>query len=341
VTVPWLIDTDPGIDDALALLLAFASPEVSVEAITSVAGNVPIDLTTANVHRILSVGAPAQRPRVARGAAAPLRGPLVTAAEFHGDDGLGGISNLRDADGRLVYPAPETSETPAMERPAAPEGIDGADLILEMAERFAGELVVVALGPLTNLAVALERDRRRLAQVARVVIMGGAIAEPGNVTPSAEFNFHVDPEAAAAVFRSGLPLELVPLDATHQVMLRRADLGAALARGRAPVARFIDDFTNHLFTYGDQRGGEGFALHDPLAVGVALDPSLVGLEAFHVDVEDEGRVTRGASVADRRSIPSHEKSPPNCRVAMTVHAERFLGLFLARICAGPATSAIR
>ena len=334
MTVPWLIDTDPGIDDALALLLAFASPEVSVEAITSVAGNVPIDLTTANVHRILSVGAPVRRPRVARGAAAPLRGPLVTAAEFHGDDGLGGISNLRDADGRLVYPVPEP--------PVSPEGIDGPDLILEMAERFAGELVVVALGPLTNLAVALERDRRRLARVARVVIMGGAIAEPGNVTPSAEFNIHVDPEAAAAVFRSGLPLELVPLDATHQVMLRRADLGAALARGRAPIARFIDDFTNHLFTYGDQRGGEGFALHDPLAVGVALDPSLVGLEAFHVDVEDEGRVTRGASVADRRSIPSHEKSPPNCRVAMTVHAERFLELFLARVCAGPAAaSAIR
>ena len=205
-----------------------------------------------------------------------------------------------------------------------------------MADRFPGELVVVALGPLTNLAVALERDRRRLSRVARVVIMGGAVAVPGNVTPSAEFNFHVDPEAAAAVFRSGLPLELVPLDATQQVTLRRADLAAALVRGRAPIARFIDDFTNHLFTFGDQRGEEGFALHDPLAVGVALDPSLVELEPFHVDVEDEGRVTRGASVADRRSIPPREKTPPNCRVAMTVHADRFLELFLARVCSGQA-----
>jgi len=335
--VPWLIDTDPGIDDALALLLALASPEVSVEAITAVAGNVPLDLAAANVHRILAVGGPAARPRVARGAAAPLRGPLVTATEFHGDDGLGGVSRLRDSNGQLRYPAPETPEAPTVPgSPGAPVAMDGPDLILEMAERFAGDLVVVALGPLTNLAVALERDPRRLSRVARVVVMGGAIAVPGNVTPSAEFNFHVDPEAAAAVFRSGLPVELVPLDATRQVTLRRASLAAALAGGRAPVARFIDDFTGHLFAFGDQRGEEGFSLHDPLAVGVALDPSLVELEAFHVDVEDEGRVTRGASVADRRSIPAREKAPPNCRVAMGVHAERFLALFLARVCSGPA-----
>ena len=326
--VPWLIDTDPGIDDALALLLALASPEVSVEAITSVAGNVPVDFTTANVHRILSVGAPDARLRVARGAAAPLRGSLVTATDFHGDDGLGGISALRSSSGQLLYPA---------EASPAATGVsgDGPALILEMADRFAGELVIVALGPLTNLAVALERDRRRLSRVARVVIMGGAISVPGNVTPSAEFNFHVDPEAAAAVFRSGLPLELVPLDATQQATLRRADLAAALAGGRPPIARFIDDFTNHLFTFGDQRGEEGFALHDPLAVGVALDPSLVELEPFHVDVEDEGRVTRGASVADRRTIPPHEKALPNCRVVTTVHAGRFLELFLARVCVGP------
>jgi len=337
VTVPWLIDTDPGIDDALALLIAFASPEVSVEAITSVAGNVPIDFTTANVHRILAVGSPARRPRVARGAAAPLRGPLVTAPEFHGDDGLGGISKLLDTNGRPRYPEPPRPAPSVLARE-----LDGPGLILEMAERFAGELVVIALGPLPNLAVALERDRRRLAHVKRVVIMGGAIAVPGNVTPAAEFNFHVDPEAAAAVFRSGLPLELVPLDATLQVMLRRADLAAALTRGRAPIARFIDDFTNHLFTFGEHRSGEeAFALHDPLAVGVALDPSLVGFDALHLDVEDEGRVTRGASVADRRPMPADEKRPPNCRVAMRVDAGRFLDLFLERICAGPAAPAAR
>ena len=330
--VPWLIDTDPGIDDALALLLALASPEVSVEAITTVAGNVPVDLTTANVHRILSIAAPAARIRVARGAAAPLRGPLVTADHVHGDDGLGGISTLREADGRLRYPAPASAAFRA-----TAGSVDGADLILEMADRFAGQLVIVTLGPLTNLAVALERDRRRLSRVARIVVMGGAIAEPGNVTPSAEYNFHVDPEAAAAVLRSGLPLEIVPLDATEQVRLRRGDLAAALERGWGPVARFIDDFTGHLFSFGDRRGEEGFALHDPLAVGVALDPLLVELKPYHVDVEDEGRLTRGASVADRRRLLPGDKTPPNCRVAMTVHAERFVELFLARVCARPPT----
>jgi inosine-uridine nucleoside N-ribohydrolase len=332
VPVPWLIDTDPGIDDALAILLALASPEVSVEAITSVAGNVPVDIATANAHRVLAVGAGGVRIPIARGAAAPLRGPLVTAMDFHGDDGLGGATSLRDADGRLRYPAPAAGAPRTT--PDTPGALDGPDLILEMAGRFAGELVIVALGPLTNLAVALERDRPRLSRVARIVVMGGAVAVPGNVTPSAEFNFHVDPDAAAAVFRSGLPLELVPLDATRQVILGRADLAAALGRGRPGVARFIDDFTNHLFVFGDQRGHEGFALHDPLAVGVALDPSLVDLEPLHVDVEDEGRVTRGAVVADRRDVPPAEKAPPNCRVAMTVHATRFFELFLTRIAAG-------
>ena len=164
--------------------------------------------------------------------------------------------------------------------------------------------------------------------------MGGAVAVPGNVTPSAEFNFHVDPDAAAELFRSGIPLEVVPLDATQQVMVRRADLASALGRGRPRVARFIEDFTDHLFAFGEPRGHDGFALHDPLAVGVALDPSLVDFEALHVDVEDQGRITRGASVADRRDVPPAEKAPPNCRVAMTVHAARFLELFLARVASG-------
>jgi len=332
VPVPWLIDTDPGIDDALAILLALASPEVSIEAITSVAGNVPVDFATANVHRILAVGAPAARIPVARGAAAPLHGPLVTAMEFHGDDGLGGATRLREADGRLRYPP--AGEGDAGSRPDDPGALDGPGLILETAARFPGELVIVALGPLTNLAVALERDRARLSRVARLVVMGGAVDVPGNVTPAAEFNFHVDPAAAAQVFRSGLPLEVVPLDATQQATVRRADLPAALGRGRASVARFIEDFTDHLFAFGEPRGRDGFALHDPLAVGVALDPSLVGFETLHVDVEDQGRITRGASVADRRSVPPAEKAPPNCRVAMSVDTTRFLELFLARVASG-------
>ena len=175
LTTPVLIDTDPGIDDALAILLALGSPEISVEAITTVAGNVEVALATRNAFRILDAVRPARRPRVARGAAAPLAGPLITAAHVHGDDGLGNLAAFLEPDGRPRYPEPFH----------ALEMLDGADLILETADRFAGRLVLVALGPLTNVALALQRDRKRLAQAARIVVMGGAVAVPGNVTPTA------------------------------------------------------------------------------------------------------------------------------------------------------------
>ncbi|HYB44662.1 MAG TPA: nucleoside hydrolase, partial [Candidatus Methylomirabilis sp.] len=317
-----LIDTDPGIDDALALLLAFSSPEFLVEAVTTVAGNVSVDLATHNLFRILDVARPAPLPRLARGADAPLRRALVTAGQVHGDDGLGNLDRFVEPDGRPRYPA----------LPHDLEMCDGADLILQMADRFGPELAVVALGPLTNLAIALERDQARLARVGRIVVMGGAVRVPGNVTPAAEFNFYVDPEAAAAVFESGLALELVPLDVTQQVVLRQADLASRLAGCPSRVARFVDDFTLHGFAFGAQGGHGGIALHDPLAVGAALDPSLVGFEALHVQVECEGSITRGMSVADRRPLPSHRKREPNCRVATSVDAARFVRIFLDRLC---------
>jgi inosine-uridine nucleoside N-ribohydrolase len=320
LTTPILIDTDPGIDDALAILLALGSPEVSVEAITTVAGNVEVDLATANAFRILDVARPVRRPRVARGAAAPLAGPLLTAAHVHGEDGLGNLGDLREPDGRPRYPEPSH----------ALEMLDGADLILETADRFAGRLVVVALGPLTNVALALRRDRGRLARAARIVVMGGAVAVPGNVTAAAEFNMHVDPEAAAEVFASGLPIELVPLDVTRRVVLTRADLSKALGRHGGKTARFIEDFTAHGFDFETRRGDGAMALHDPLAVGVAVDPSLVTFEPLHVAVECVGRLTRGMTVADRR--PHRDRPAPTCRAALDVDAPRFLRLFLERVC---------
>jgi len=317
-----LIDTDPGIDDALALVLALASPEVSVEAITTVAGNVLVDQATTNALRILSAVRPASTPSVARGAPAPLKRPPFTAAHIHGDDGLGNLDRFVEPDGRPRYPKPSHDL----------EMRDGPDLILEMADRFGDELVIVAIGPLTNLALALTRDRRRLSRVGRVVVMGGAVRVPGNVTPGAEFNFYVDPEAAAAVLEAGLPIDLVPLDVTAQVVLAEAELARRLATCPSPLARFVADFTLHGFAFDPDRPGGGMPLHDPLAVGVALDPSLVGFEALHVEVECEGRATRGLSLADRREIPVHRKRRPNCRVATTVDAARFLRLFLDRLC---------
>ncbi len=318
-----LIDTDPGIDDALAILLALSSPGARVEAITTVAGNVPLERATINAQRILAVAAPDPMPPVARGAATPLKRALVTAGHVHGQDGLGNLERFVEPDGRPRYPEP----THDLEmRPAA-------EVILEAVDRWGADLTIVALGPLTNLAAALALDARRLARAGRVVVMGGAIAVPGNITPAAEFNFYVDPEAAAVVLEAGLNLELISLDVTRRVVLAQAALTDRLRR--CPdhrIARFILDFTRHGFAFGAEREDGGIVLHDPLAMAVALDPSLVTFEPLSVEVECEGKLTRGLSRADRREIPSHRKRAPACRVAVDVDAARVLHLVLERLC---------
>jgi inosine-uridine nucleoside N-ribohydrolase len=317
-----LIDSDPGIDDALAILLALRSPDARVEAITTVAGNVAADRATANARRILAVAAPDPPPLLAEGAPAPLKRALVTAGHVHGQDGLGNLERFVEPDGRPRYPEP----VHAIEMRSGPE------LILDAADRWRGDLTIVALGPLTNLALALQQDPRRLGRAGRIVVMGGAIAVPGNITAAAEFNFYVDPEAAAAVLDAGLPVELIPLDVTRRVVLAQAALTDRLRRCSDRVARFILDFTLHGFAFGDEREGGGIVLHDPLAMAVALDPSLVAFEAACVEVECEGKLTRGLALADRREIPSHRKRAPTCRVAVDVDAERVLRLVLERLC---------
>jgi inosine-uridine nucleoside N-ribohydrolase len=318
-----LIDTDPGIDDALAILLALASPEAHIEAVTVVAGNVPVDLATANARRILAVAAPTPMPPVIRGAEAPLKRTLVTAGHVHGQDGLGNLDRFAEPDGRLRYPEP----------PPIVETRSAAEAILETVDRWGPELTVVALGPLTNLAAAAALDARRLARAGRVVVMGGAITVSGNVTPAAEFNFFVDPEAAAQVLEAGLAVELIPLDVTRRVVLAQAVLTERLRRCPDDrIARFILDFTLHGFAFGASQEGGGIVLHDPLAMAVALDPSLVTFEPMSVEVECEGKLTRGLSLADRRALPSHRKRVPSCRVAMDVDADAVLRLFLERLC---------
>jgi len=322
LTTPVLIDTDPGIDDALGILLALGSPEVSIEAITTVAGNVEVGLGTENVLRILDVVRPARPPRVAQGAAAPLRQPLVTAPHVHGADGLGNLDKVLDPDGRPRYPKSLHGV----------ETLDGADLILETARALSDRLVLIAVGPLTNLALAIQRDAEALKHCARIVIMGGAVLSPGNVTPVAEFNMYVDPEAAAIVFEAGLPIDLVPLDVTRQVLLSRGVLQASLGGNRSPCARFIEDFTAFGFDFGESRGEGGIYLHDPLAVAVAIEPGLVEFEPLHVAVEAEGRLTRGMTVADRRDVEPYRKRPSTCRAALGVDAPRALRFFLDRLC---------
>ena len=295
-----LIDTDPGIDDALALLLAWGSPELRVTGVTTVAGNVPLEMATANVFRLVDLRRPAPAPVVARGAAAPLSRPLRTAIRYHGQDGLGEVAGWPAAPGRLA-------------------DVDAADLLVRAARQAPGGLVLIALGPLTNLALALARDPGALRRLARVVVMGGAVDVPGNVTPTAEFNIHVDPEAAAQVLGGGLTLDLVPLDATRQAVLTRDALQTALARRPGALAGRIAAFTERGFRVDTAGGAPGMVLHDPLAVGVAIDPSLVEWEPVRLEVGEDGETRRAAGA-------------PNCRIARRVDSARFLAMLLERLC---------
>jgi purine nucleosidase/pyrimidine-specific ribonucleoside hydrolase len=295
-----VIDTDPGIDDALALLYAWGSPGLRLAGITTVAGNVDVDEATRNLFRLIALRQPFPPPVVARGAAAPLARPLVTARGYHGEDGLGGLTDWLPV-------------TPVLSPLAA------ADFIAQAARDAREPLTLIALGPLTNVALALARDRRALGRLARVVIMGGAVDVPGNVTPTAEFNFHVDPEAARQVLEAGLNVDLVPLDATQQALLPRAELESALARHPGAFATRCAAFTECGFRVDAARGTAGMVLHDPLAVAVALDPTLVGWDKARLVVDADGATRRAPGA-------------PNCRVAGVVEARRVLDTLLERLC---------
>jgi inosine-uridine nucleoside N-ribohydrolase len=302
---PVLIDTDPGIDDALALLLAWGSPELRVEAITTVAGNVGLDRATTNLIRLLMLRRPDPLPVVAPGAAAPLRRPLRTAEHYHGDDGLGDLDDW----------------SPTLELPARPEAWE---LIATTARRHVGNLVVIALGPLTNLALTLDRAGDALRGARRLVVMGGAVDVPGNATPTSEFNIHVDPDAAARVLGAGLPVDLVPLDATRQARLDRARFEAGLAGCAPAFAARVAAMCARAFRSDQDR----MVLHDPLAVGAAVDETLVTWEPARLEVGADGQTRRVPGV-------------PNCRVATRVDTERFLTMFLDRLGAGQPGAARR
>ncbi len=291
---PVLIDTDPGVDDALALLQAWGTPSLEVEVITTVAGNVPVAVGTLNVFRLLALRDPRPAPVVGQGAVAPLARALRTATRHHGEDGLGDLDDW-----------------PAAHPTLAAGG--AVALMLEAAQRHRHRLTLIALGPLTNVALAVEADAAAMRAVGRVVAMGGAVDVPGNVTPDAEFNVHVDPDAARRVLDAGLPLDLVPLDATRQAVLERHALEAALAATPAPFAERVVRFTARSF------GTRGMTLHDPLAVGVAVDPSLTTWEPVRLEVGPDGETRRLTGA-------------PNVRIARRVDAPRFMQSFLAALC---------
>src|SRR5437868_13899528 len=238
-----ILDTDPGIDDALALFLALASPEVQLEAITTVSGNVDVAFTTYNALTLLELAGRTDIP-VARGCDRPLIRQPFNAAFVHGDNGLGG----------LQLPEPRIQ----------PVAVHAVDVIIEKILAAPGEITLVTIGPLTNIALALRREPRIAQQVREVVIMGGALRVPGNTTPSAEFNIYVDPHAAHIVLHAGWPIRLVSLDTTMQAELRREQV-EMLASSESPVTVAIRQMLAYYFdVFGPQNGVSAFHMHDPL-----------------------------------------------------------------------------
>ena len=312
---PLILDVDTGIDDAFGLLYALAAPDVRLIGVAAVAGNVRLAKAARNTRAVLAL---ARRPEIPvwEGASAPLLGHVADASDIHGDSGLG----------RAVLPEPPPSAP-------APHAVDA---LIDAAREHDGRLVLVATGPLTNIALAVARDPDLPRRLARLVVMGGAFTVGGNVTASAEFNIWHDPEAARMVFRAfsdagAAPTILVGLDVTRQCLLSEADLDV-LARDCADAPNgpaltgFLRDAARHYFDLMHSRGRpRALVMHDPLAVAVALDPSLVTTRALPVDVETRGELTRGQTVADFRGPAGR------IGVALEVQAERFRFDYLAAI----------
>ncbi|MBN9062739.1 MAG: hypothetical protein BGP06_15825 [Rhizobiales bacterium 65-9] len=305
-----VIDTDPGLDDALALFIACASPEFDVLGVTTVAGNVGLDNVTRNALRILDFAGRADVPVIA-GADRPLRRPPIEAGGIHGGDGLGGL------------PLPNSSRT------AATGAADWMATLLR--QRPSGSVRLLALGPLTNIAALIEAAPDAAAHIGEVIAMGGAVRDRGNVTPFAEFNIHADPEAADIVLRSGVALTLIPLDLTRQVAADPAwgaRLAAAGGKAAAISAQLVDAYLANIARYRAARGDAGppqttFPLHDPCVMLHLIDRTLFAGETLPLSIPCAG-ARDGATVIDAR-----EGRP--ARILFVAEAPRALALAHRRI----------
>jgi purine nucleosidase len=303
-----IIDTDPGQDDAVAILLALASPEVEVMGVVAVAGNVPLPLTQRNARIVCELAGRPDIP-VYAGCDAPLHRRLVTAEHVHGKTGLDG---------------------PPLPDPRMPlrdeHGVDW--IIRTLRTEPAGTVTLCPLGPLTNIAVAFQRAPDIVGRVAEVVLMGGAYFEVGNITPAAEFNIYVDPEAAEIVFRSGVPLTVMPLDVTHKALTSRdwvqamADLGTETGRMVAAWTDFFERFDVAKY------GSHGAPLHDPTVIAHLIRPGLFGGRQVNVEIETQSALTLGMTVADWWGVTDR---PKNALFMGSVDREGFFDLLTERL----------
>ena len=303
-----IIDTDPGQDDAVAILLALASPELNVLGITAVAGNVPLALTTRNACILLELAGRQDVP-VYAGAARPMVRPLVTAEYVHGKTGLDGPD----------LPEPTMALTPG----------DATDFIIRtLREHPPGSVTLCPLGPLTNIGLALVRAPDIAPRIAEIVLMGGGCFEGGNITPAAEFNIFVDPHAADVVFKSGVPITMMPLDVTHQVLSTRARIAAIRAVGNRSaevVAQMLEFFERFDVAKYQSDGGP---LHDPCVIAYLLQPGMFEGRYINVEIETRSELTMGMTVADWWGVTGR---PANARFIRNVDADAFFALLCERL----------
>jgi purine nucleosidase len=303
-----IIDTDPGQDDAVAILLALASPEIDLLGITCVAGNVPLDKTTRNA-RVICELAGRRDVKVFAGCDRPLARKLITAEHVHGKTGLDG-ADLPD--------------------PTMPlQSGHAVDFLIDTLRAEApGTVTLVPIGPLTNIAMAFQRAPDIVARVKRIVLMGGAYFEVGNITPAAEFNIYVDPEAAEIVFGAGVPLVVVPLDVTHKVLTTRPRIEAIRAIG-TPLAQAVAGWTDFFERFDMEKyGSEGAPLHDPCTIAWILWPDLFTGREINVEIETTSPLTLGMTVADWWRITGR---PKNALFLGGVDADAFYALLTKRL----------
>lgn len=305
-----IIDTDPGQDDAAAILLALGSPdELEVLGITCVAGNVPLELTQNNA-RIVCEWANRPDAKVFAGCETPMKRPLVTAEHVHGKTGLDGPDPL---------PVPTM---PLQDQHAV-------DFIIDtLRNEPAGSVTLCTLGPLTNVATALQKAPDVVKRLAEIVMMGGAYFEVGNITPAAEFNIYVDPEAADIVFKSGIPLTVMPLDVTHKALTSKTriqafrDIDTPAGIALAEMLDFFERFDVEKY------GSEGGPLHDPCTIAYLLKPDLFAGRKINVEIETQSDLTLGMTVADYWGVTDRR---PNAMFMQTIDADGFFDLLIERV----------
>lgn len=302
-----ILDTDPGIDDALAILLLAASPEISLEAITVTHGNTNVDKCLKNALKLVELAGISGVP-VARGASEPLVKSLTVAEETHGDGGLG----------YAVLPETATKASP----------LTAIKTIIELVHKYPGEITILAIGPVTNIALAIHTDPSILKQIKNIVIMGGAIHYPGNMTPDSEYNVYCDPEAFDIVLRSGIDITIVPLDVTYKCLFTTEHV-AKLNLAKKEIRDFIADSTRfYMEFHAEYQSIMGCAINDPLAAAILVRPDLVSLRDYYMTVELKGEHTRAKTSVDHYKVLG---KTPNTKVAMEVNVDAFMDFFIERV----------